>query len=104
MARRYADERKTFTPSILNECVDKLLQLGVKLKIDPLSQSIYAKDGDFDHSPMDDKFQPGNPVAFGHIMRLPPGRKLDEEIMKALDNPKNIAEALEKILEMKNQK
>lgn len=45
MARRYADGRSTYAPSVVNECIDLALKLGIDLCGPP--EDIYAKDGMF---------------------------------------------------------
>jgi hypothetical protein len=45
MARRYADGRSTYAPSIVNESIDFAVSLGVR--IDPDDGKMYASDGDF---------------------------------------------------------
>jgi hypothetical protein len=46
MARRYADGRSTYAPSIVNEAIDYLLSKGVMIEADA-SIGMYARDGDF---------------------------------------------------------
>ena len=43
LARRYADNRSTYTPSLVNEAIDKALELGIKLHTGNDPQ--YARDG-----------------------------------------------------------
>lgn len=45
MARRYADNRSTYAPSIVNECIDKALELEIDMSGPP--EEIYARDGMF---------------------------------------------------------
>lgn len=48
MARRYANNRRTFAPSTVNECIDLALKLGLNIKTDTVDGiEMYAKDGDF---------------------------------------------------------
>ena len=48
MARRYADGRKTYAPSMYNAAVDRVLALGITLQLDPCEggNKLYASDGD----------------------------------------------------------
>lgn len=49
MARRYADGRRTYAPSDLNQCIDLALSLGIDIKPDYIHEpaTMYARDGDF---------------------------------------------------------
>ena len=50
MARRYADGRRTFSPSIVNRAIDRLEAIGIKITPDtiiPDPRGRYATDGDY---------------------------------------------------------
>ena len=53
MARRYADDRSTYAPGIVNEAIDYALSIGIEVNPDEtLDRRIYARDGMFgDWSP-----------------------------------------------------
>ena len=48
MARRYANNRRTYSPTIVNNCIDiAIKQLGIKIEKDTVGGiELYAKDGD----------------------------------------------------------
>ena len=45
MARRYADGRMSYAPSMYNDAIDLAVKLGVPIKDDPIAKSYHAKDG-----------------------------------------------------------
>lgn len=48
MARRYADGRRTSSPTTVNKAIDELNQLGIRIPPDPtLLDANYARDGGF---------------------------------------------------------
>lgn len=47
MARRYAEDRRSYAPSMFNRAMDRALELGLPLKADTaLGATYYANDGD----------------------------------------------------------
>lgn len=50
MSRRYADGRRTYAVSMVNDAIDKCKELGIEIKKDDtlLSGNEYASDGDLD--------------------------------------------------------
>lgn len=46
MARRYAHNRCTYAPSIVNEAIDSALAMGIEINPEP-DGSMYADDGNF---------------------------------------------------------
>jgi len=47
MARRYADGRSTYAPSMVNEAITEALRLGIQVDPDGATEKIYADDGMF---------------------------------------------------------
>ena len=47
MARRYADGRHTYAPSMYNEAIYKAQELGLDLKPDSITGTLWATDGDY---------------------------------------------------------
>ena len=102
MARRYADMRRTFAPSIVNNATVKLIELDVQLN--PTGDgTLYARDGDFDKDTQDERFEPNNEVSTGLILPAYQNKKLklDDLIMAELGNPKNALEALKTLQKLK---
>lgn len=100
MARRYADGRSSYAPSLFNEHVHTMLRLGVPLN--PTADgTIWAYDGmgrDFDHL-TDNQATPGTDEALG-VAVLPEGRVFLADQLAELLGTREIAQAVKRVEEL----
>ena len=47
MARRYADQRSTYAPSVVNTCIQKAQEVGIDITQDSTIEGMFARDGMF---------------------------------------------------------
>jgi hypothetical protein len=47
MARRYADGRRTYAPTMVNEAIVLAKKCGIDITEDPTNNKMFARDGDF---------------------------------------------------------
>lgn len=105
MARRYADGRRSYAPGLFNDHTRALLEMGVKLN--PTGDgTVWANDGDIPFAGLDaEHFMPGHPVATGHVVALPEGTRLADELLSLLGLEKGcgIAAAVEAVAALKRK-
>lgn len=102
MARRYADNRQTAAPGIVNDITARMVELAIEPHVG-VEGVIWAQDGGgrrFD-ALTDEQLKPGTPAATGAFVPLPRGFRLADELEKELG--KDPVKALQKILELKRR-
>lgn len=96
MARRYADGRQTYAPSLFNKDVTSLLEMGIKLDANS-DGTIWAKDGggrDFDRL-TDEQLINNSPAAMGDYIPLPRNYHLRKELENLAKDPVDLARKFE---------
>lgn len=101
-----AQLKKLIYPGLVNDHTRKLLDLGVKLN--PGEEgTVWAEDGmgrDFDGL-TEEHLTPGHSIATGHLIGLPEGTYVAEQIRKelGLKEGEGVGAALERILSLKKE-
>lgn len=83
-ARRYANGRATYYPSVVNDITRRLVRMGVRPN--PCAEGTIWAEGVYD-KPDAEHFVPGHPIAVGALLGLEPGTSVAAEVLKELGLP-----------------